>query len=121
MDKASAEESVKDPIFLDLLRTHFGAEPAQLPPVKEEFEKAEHPNLHLAITTLLARDGWESQLLGFVVPNDQMGVNFSHLLNAQFGWESKEGPVEYINIPLDDARVLACVHAAPSLTRPADH
>ena len=117
MDKASAEESVKEPIFLALLRTHFGAEPAQLPTVKEEFEKAEHPNLHLAITTLLARDGWESQLLGFVAPNDQMGVKFSNLLNAQYGWESKEGPVEYSNIPLDDDRVLACVQAGLYLIR----
>ena len=120
MDMASAEESVKDPIFLGLLRTHFGAEPAQLPTVKEECEKAEHPNLHLAISHLLARDGWESQLLGFVAPNDHMGVKFSNLLNAQYGWESKEGPVEYINIPLDEDRVLACVQAGLYLIRHGD-
>ena len=57
MDKAVAQVPDEEPIFLRSLRTHFGTEPKNLPTVKEEFEKADHPNLHLALTSLLARDG----------------------------------------------------------------
>ncbi len=111
MDKAVAQVPDEEPIFLRSLRTHFGTEPKNLPTVKEEFEKADHPNLHLALTSLLARDGWRSELRGFVAANDHMGVKFSNLLNTQHGWDVKEGPVEYINITLHDDRVVACVQA----------
>ena len=58
MDKAVAQTTTEEPIFLRSLRTHFGTEPKELPTVKEEFEKADHPNIHLALVSLLARDGW---------------------------------------------------------------
>jgi hypothetical protein len=105
MDRAVAQTPGEEPVFLRSLCTHFGAEPKELPTVMEEFEKADHPNLHLALTSLLARDGWRSDLRGFVAPNNDMGVKFSNLLNTQHGWAVKEGPVEYINITLHDDRV----------------
>ena len=111
MDKAAAQVPVEEPIFLRSLRTHFGTEPQDLPTVTEEFEKADHVNLHLTLTSLLAQNGWQSDLRGFVAPNGHMGTKFSNLLNAQHGWVVKEGPVEYINIPLFDDRVVACVQA----------
>jgi hypothetical protein len=111
MDRAVAQAPVEEPVFLRMLRTHFGTEPAHLPTVREAFEKADHPNLHLAITGLFTRDGWSSTLVGFVAPNDHMGVKFSNLLESHHGWEVKEGPVEYVNIPLNDDRVLVCVQA----------
>ena len=117
MDQAVAQAPVKEPPFLESLREHFGADPAQLPAIKEEFEMAEHPNLHLAITSMLARDGWDSQLVGFVVQNDHMGVKISNLLSSHYGTQVKEGPVQYINIELDDERVLACVQAGLYLMR----
>lgn len=120
MDKAVEQVPEGVPVFLRALRTHFAAEPARLPTVREEFEKADHPNLHLAITSLLERDGWSSNLLGFVVLNDQMGVKFSNLLHSHPGWEAKEGPVEYINIMLHDDRVLACVQAGLYLIHHGD-
>ena len=107
MDKAVAQVPGKEPIFLQSLRAHFGVEPKDLPTVKEEFEKADHPNLHLALTSLLAREGWRAELRGFVVPNDHMGIKFSSLLSPQV----KEGSVEYVNIILHDDRVVACVQA----------
>jgi len=119
MDKAVALTPATEPPFLQSLRAHFGADPAHLPTVREEFEKAEHPNFQLAVTSLLERQGWESQLLGFVAPNDHMGVKFSHLLSTLHGWEVKEGPVEFVNIKLNDDRVLACVQAGLYLIRHA--
>ncbi len=111
MDKAVSAVPGKEPVFLQSLRTHFGAEPKNLPTFKEEFEKADHPNLHLALTSLLAREGWRAELRGFVAPNDHIGVKFSNLLNSQHGWEVKEGPVEYVNIMLHDDRVVTCIQA----------
>lgn len=111
MDKAVAQAPKDEPVFLCALRDHFGMDPKDLPTVREEFAKSDHPNLHLALTALLAREGWRSELRGFVAANDHMGTKFSNLLNAQYGWVAKEGPVEYVNITLHDDRVLACVQA----------
>src|SRR2546426_9013523 len=117
MDKAVAQAPVEEPAFLHILRTHFDTAPTHLPTVKETFEKADHPNLYLAITSLLERNGWSSTLTGFVVPNDYMGVKFSNLLQSHHDWKVKEGPVEYVNIPLNDDRVLTCVQAGLYLIR----
>ena len=112
MDNAAKPpEPREDPVFLRILRSHFGTEPTHLPTVKEAFEKADHPNLHLAVIDLLAREGWHADLHGFVPPNEHMGVKFSTLLGDHYGNETKQGPVEYCNIPLHDDRVLTCVQA----------
>jgi hypothetical protein len=103
-----AEES--EPVFLTKLRDHFGTDPIHLPTVRETFEKADHPNLHLAVSGLLSGDDWISQLLGCIVPDAHEGVRFSHLLTPYYGTEAKEGPVEYLNILLHDDRVLVCVN-----------
>src|SRR6266516_6611285 len=113
MDKAVEQARVEEPetLFLSKLRTHFGTDPIHLPTVRETFEKADHPNLHLAVTSLLAGQSWSSQLTGFIVPYANEGVKFSHLLSPHYGSEAKEGPVEYINMMLHDDRSLACVQA----------
>ncbi len=107
MDTAAAQVPVKEsePVFLSRLRDHFGTDPMHLPTVRETFEKADHPNLHLAVSGLLSGDGWVSQLLGCIVPHAHEGVRFSHLLTPHYGTEAKEGPVEYLNILLHDDRM----------------
>lgn len=113
MDKAVARVPVEkaEPVFLSKLRDHFGSNPIHLPTVRESFEKADHPNLHLAVSDLLASGGWTSQLMGYIVPHAHEGVRFSHLLTPHYGTEAKEGPVEYLHILLHDERVLVCVSA----------
>lgn len=113
MDKATqqAQAQKAEPVFLTKLRDHFGTDPIHLPTVRETFEKADHPNLHLAITALLSSEGWESQLLGFIAPHVREGVKFSDLLTPYGGWEAKEGPVDYLNIFLHDDNVLVCVNS----------
>lgn len=111
MDTAAqvhVEES--EPVFLSKMRNHFGTDPIHLPTVRETFEMADHPNLHLAVSSLLSGDGWVSQLLGCIAPYAHEGLKFSHLLTPHYGTEAKEGPVEYLNIPLHDDRVLLCVN-----------
>ncbi len=113
MDTAAAQVHVEEsePVFLSKLRNHFGTDPMHLPTVRETFEKADHPNLHLAISDLLSGDGWVSQLLGCIVPYaDHEGLKFSHLLTPHYGTEAKEGPVEYLNILLHDDRMQVCVN-----------
>ena len=100
MDTATAQAHAEasEHVFLSKLRNHFGTDPVHLPTVRETFEKADHPNLHLAVSGLLSGDGWVSQLLGCIVPHANDGVKFSHLLTPHYGTEAKEGPVEYLNI-----------------------
>jgi hypothetical protein len=117
MDQVVAQAPEKEPVFVTHLRTHFAMDPKQLPIVTEQFEQAEHPNIHVAITEMLARAGRSFTLLGVVTVNDYMGVKISHLLGAQRGMNVTEGPVEYVNIKLNDGRVLACVQSGLYLIR----
>lgn len=112
MDTATAQAHAEasEHVFLSKLRIHFGTDPVHLPTVRETFEKADHPNLHLAVSGLLSGDGWMSQLLGCIVPHANDGVKFSHLLTPHYGTEAQEGPVEYLNILLHDDHVLICVN-----------
>src|SRR5215831_6600566 len=66
-----------EPVFLRLLREHFGTDPAKLPIVAQQFEKSEHPNLHIALTDYLAAEGRTSELRGMVIPNEHMGVKLA--------------------------------------------
>ena len=120
MDQAIAQAPVEESVFARHLRTHFATDPANLPIVAEQFEKSEHPNLHLAVTRLLEGDGWSSTLLGVVTVNDFMGVKMAHLLSSQHGMQVTEGPVEYVNIALNDGRVLACVQSGLYLIQHGD-
>jgi hypothetical protein len=113
MDAAAAQvrSEASESGFLSKLHNHFGTNPIDLPTVRETFEKADHPNLHLAISDLLSENGWESQLMGCIVPYAAHdSVKFNHLLTPHYGTEAKEGPVENINIMLHDDRVLVCVN-----------
>jgi hypothetical protein len=122
MDKATeqAHDKKSEPVFLTKLRDHFGTDPIHLPTVRETFEKADHPNLHLAVSSLLSGDGWTSQLLGFILPRSRQEAKFSDLLTSYGGWETKEGPVEYLNIVLHDDRMLACINTGLYLAHDGD-
>lgn len=117
MDQVVAQAPVKEPVFVTHLRTHFATDPKHLPIVAEQFEKSDHPNIHIAITEMLARVGRSFTLLGVATVNDHMGVKISHLLGEQRGVNVTEGPVEYVNITLNEGRVLACVQSGLYLIR----
>ncbi len=111
MDQAVAQAPVEEPPFIRYLQDHFGTNPAHLPILSEQIEKSEHPNLHVAITYLLNLEGWSSTLLGVVAAYEHMGVKMAYLLSKDRSTRITEGPVEYVNLSLNDGRVLACVQS----------
>jgi hypothetical protein len=120
MDQAVRQAPPDEPpIFRLRLRDHFDQEPTRLPVVSEQFRRADHPNLHLALTSYLDSKERSFELYGVSTANDHMGIHLTQLAQKETNdWmKPKEAPVEYMNIPLHDAQVLACVQRGLYLIR----
>jgi hypothetical protein len=116
LEQVAAQAPAQEPVFLARLRAHFGTDPARLPIVGESFARHDHPNLHLAIDAYLAEPGRAAELIGIATPHQHMEVKLPQLVAPARGGlfngpELGEGPVEYVNIPLADDQVLACVQS----------
>jgi hypothetical protein len=125
MQRMAAEAPAEDPVFVRRLREHFGCEPAGLPVITENFDKHEHPNVHTAIEAYVAGDGRSAQVVGVTSPMRLMGVSLSELVapagaGLMGGQGATEGPVQYVNVPLDGDRVLSCVQRGLYLVRDRD-
>ena len=116
MDQMAAQAPAEDPVFLRVLREHFSAEPAAFPVLAEKFESSDHPNVQRAIDTFLAEKQRTSRLLG--VTGDQAFTygmaGLAQLITAApsgmwGGGSAAEGPVQYVNLRLEDDKVAACV------------
>lgn len=101
----------EEPLFLRRLRDHFGGDPAALPVLSESFKRADHPNLHLALTGYVEAAGRNHGLFGLTTPNEHVGIKLGELTdpNAPEWRRPSEAPVEYVNLPLHDDAMLACV------------
>jgi hypothetical protein len=128
LDQMAAQAPAEEPVFLRLLREHFSAEPASFPVVGEKFEASEHPNLQKAIDTYLAERGRSGRLIG--VTGDQAFaygmIGLSQLIMpAKAGlWGGAsvvEGPVQYVNLSLQDDEVFACVQCGLYLINDGEH
>jgi len=116
LDQMATQAPAEDPIFLTRLRKHFSAEPAAFPVVGEQFEASDHPNVQKALEAYVSEHNCSTELVG--ITGDQtfayMGISLAQLsLPARSGlWGGAtvmEGPVQYVNVPLEDDRVIACV------------
>ena len=112
----SATAPAEEPLFRKRLREHFGQDPEKLPTLAEKFAPYDHANLHIALESVLSDADCSVATYGMIAPHEYMGVTLSMLVApAQSGlWGSgtlNEGPVEYINVTLDNDRVLACVQS----------
>ncbi len=122
LEQVAAQVPAEEPVFLQRLRAHFDAEPTNLPIVEETFEKSELPNLHVAMEAYLAETGRSAELTGVIVP-EYMGIKLSQLIAPTRGGliggapVATEGPVQYINVSLEDDQVLACVQSGLYLIR----
>ena len=124
LDQVSAQAPAGEAPFVQRLRAHFGVEAAKLPIVAESFPVADHPNVQMALDTYLAAAGRSAAVIGINVAHEYMGVSLSHLVadaGGMFGGQPpQEGPVEYVNIALDDGRVLPCVQRGVFFIAEAD-
>jgi hypothetical protein len=113
MERMAAQAPAEEPEVRRRLREHFQADPARLPVVGERFAKHEHVNLHLAVQDYVAEDGRQAQVLGLSSPYEMFGVRLAQLAAppsaASRATAAVLGPVEYVNLPLDQDRVVACV------------
>ena len=117
LDQMAAQVPAQEPVFLTRLRAHFSAEPTTFPIVAEEFEPPDHPNVQRALESYFQERNCSTELLG--ITGDHMFafgvISLAQLIKAGPSglWGSgapvTEGPVQYLNIPLEGDRVIACV------------
>jgi hypothetical protein len=123
MDEARRQAPpAEEHFFLQRLRAHFGQDLTRLPIVSEQFKRADHPNLHLALTAYVEGEGRSYELFGIAVHNDHPGVRLVKLTHPEPNeWaRPREAPVEYVNVALQDDQVLACVLNGLYLVREGD-
>jgi len=126
LNQMAAQAPAEEPVFLRVLRDHFGSDPAGLPIVGEDFASSDHPNVQIAIEDFLASEGCSAELVGVNGGPESAyrGVSLAGLItrhgNGLFGGSGPSpGPVQYVNIGLHDGKVLACVQCGLYLIRDA--
>jgi hypothetical protein len=108
--------------FWRRLGKHFGHDPAKLATLAEKFASYDHANLHIALELELAEQDCSVEMLGVNSPHEYVGVTLSRLAapakSGSWGRAGpSEGPVEYVNVTLEDDRVLACVQGGLYLVK----
>jgi len=115
METMSAQQVDEEPQFLRKLREHFGESPKKFPVITEEFNRYDHANLHVAIEDFAKQPGHGSTVVGFL---SEMAAFHAPTLaelvspgsSSLYGRAApQEGPVQYINLYLEEGRSLACV------------
>jgi ATP-dependent 26S proteasome regulatory subunit len=114
MKQMVQQAPAEGPVFLRRLRAHFEQEPATLPVVSETFAEHEHPNVQTALDAWLAEPGRSADVVGIVDEHAWLGVSLARLVAPKAaammgGGEPSEGPVQYVNLSLDEDRILTCV------------
>jgi hypothetical protein len=97
------------PELLRRLRKHFGADPADLPVVEQQFGVYERPNLHLAVEELLGAPRCRAELAGVLAREEHHSPSLARLAREAAAEYFEQGPVEYFDVPLPGGRHLACV------------
>jgi AAA+ superfamily predicted ATPase len=110
--------------LLDRIQDHLGAETEDLAVVTEEFDNFEHPNVQVALNSLLSSPGRDSSLIGVSSEHKfHMSLGLSDLLSRSGGMGRPPltvGPVDYVNFHLANDEVLPCVQFGLLLVRTED-
>jgi hypothetical protein len=122
LDQMSAAAPAEEPVFRRRLRDHFNSEPNELTILGEKFPAHDHANVYSALQAELLGDGSSVETIGVTSPHPYMSVTLSMLAapgksGLMGGDGTVEGPVEYVNITLDDDRVVACVQSGLFLVK----
>lgn len=102
----------RDPVAVPI-REHLGVSSGDLTVHAEELSDFELPNLQLALEAVLARPGWEGEIVGIA----GQGRHFSDLgLGDLLANEHLSiGPPEYVNAPVGPGKTLPCLVWAVAL------
>lgn len=99
----------KKPLLFSRLHGHFGADPAELPVLEQNYAFYERANLHLAVDDISESADSPPTLTGIVVTEDYHSVSLSKLSRPATAENYDEGPVEYVDEPLPNKQRLSCV------------
>lgn len=115
LDQVSAAVPPEESVFRKRLAEHFREPPDKLPTLTEKFPLYDHANLHIAVEAEFSGPTCSAEMVGVISP-EYLGVTLSMLVapaktGLWGGAAPSEGPVEYINVELEDERVLACVQS----------
>ncbi|MEW5738028.1 MAG: ATP-binding protein [Myxococcota bacterium] len=114
LDQMAAQAPAQESFFPRRLREHFGAEPSALAIVSEKLSDTEHPNLHLALESFVAKPGRSHELLGITSDHAAYaGIGLAQLAATggggfMGGTPPAPGPVSFRTVHLDGDEVLAC-------------
>jgi hypothetical protein len=113
MERMAAQAPTEEPEIRRRIREHFDTDPAGLPVVAEQFARHEHVNLHLALEAYMTEPGREGEVIGVTSLHQMFGVQLAQLVAPPSPGlrmtGGSVGPVEYVNLPLDQNRMVACV------------
>jgi hypothetical protein len=123
LEHTVAATPAAEPVFVARLRAHFGADPAGLPIVAEQFERSDHPNLQAALDAWLQEAGRSFEATGVTSEYKRFnGLSLADILTSSRtglvgGSGPAVGPVEYVNVSLDGDHVMTCVQFGLLLVR----
>jgi hypothetical protein len=122
LDQMSAAAPTEEPIFRRRLREHFASEPKEFPTLSEKFPAHDHASLHAALEAEFQGDDCSVATHGVINPHPYMPASLSMLAapgkaGLMGGEGPAEGPVEYVNIKLEDDHVVACVQSGLFLVK----
>lgn len=123
LERTVAAAPVAEPVFAARLRAHFGTDPAALPIVAEQFEPSEHPNLQAALDAWIQPSERSVEPVGVTSEYKRFnGLGLADILTPGRaglvgGSGPTVGPVEYVNVALDQDRVMTCLQFGLLLIR----
>jgi hypothetical protein len=123
LERTVAAAPVAEPVFAARLRAHFGADPAALPIIAEQFEPSDRPNLQAALDAWLRPSERSFEAVGVTSEYKRFnGLGLADILTPGRaglvgGSGPAVGPVEYINVALDQGRVMTCLQFGLLLIR----
>lgn len=125
LEEAIGHAPADEPAIRKRIHDHLGVDPALLPILSEEFQRFDHPNLQIAIDSYLEAPDRSAELLGLSTSQTNVRTGLSELAAPPRGGlvrgpETAEGPVAYLNVKVDEGRMLPCVEHGLFLVHDGD-
>lgn len=117
LDQMAASAPAEEPFFWTRLRQHFELEPGQLPALVEKFSTHDHANVQTAIDSMISPEKCAVEAIGVINPHQYKSISLSNLCSKHSVEGLSEGPLQYINITLNDNLVMPCVQSGLFLVK----